>query len=141
MVLLIPLNILIPIALVVIILIFIVWFIYNKNKKIASKIIQERKKLSKYKQEIKNLQESPKEPNKDFKKLNQNARDFFHDYFKLKYSVSYIKLEKYFKKKNKSIHSNFCREMAILNYQGEQITPIKLKKVIDLFSKIIEEYK
>ncbi len=137
---LIPLNILIPIGLVVVILIVVAWVILSKNKKLYKNIKSEKQKFSKYKSQLDVLKKSPNPKQKDFERLNKVARAFFKEYLNLSYSLTYLELEKRFKKQNKVNYAKFCRAMSDTNYQGNKTSP-KIKQLITMFSKILEEYK
>jgi hypothetical protein len=115
--------------------------LYTKNKRLGNKLTERRKNFLAYQKIIKELEENLKNPEKDFKTLNKTARDFFHEYFKLKYSVTYLKLEKHFKRHNKPTYAEFCKKMSDLDYKEERKEAEKIKAVVKLFSKIIEEQK
>lgn len=137
----ISLALIIPITLVVLILIFVFWVLYTKNKRLGDKLTERRKKFMSYQKVIKDLEDNPKGPEKDFKTLNNAARDFFHEYFRLKYSATYLKLEKYFKKHDKPQYAEFCKKMSDLDYKEEKKEAEKIKTLVKLFSEMIEEQK
>ena len=135
------LKIIIPIILIIIVLIIIFWVFYKKNKKLFTAISEEEKRLNNYKSSINELKNSALyEPEKDFKKLNKLARDFFKDYFNLSHNKTYLELEKYFKKQNKTEYANFCRQMSDINYTGEKSNKTQVKILINAFEKIIKNY-
>ncbi len=139
---LIPLNILIPVGLVIIILIVVAWIILSKNKKLYQKITTEKQKFSKYKKRIELLQQSQfKNPKKDFKILNKTTRAFFKEYFNLSQSLTYLELEKYFKKKNQTNQAKFCRLMSDVNYKGNQTSPSQIKQLTEMLYKILNQSK
>ena len=140
MVIYIPLKIIIPISLVVIILIIVLWYLYSKNKKIYSKVISEKTKFHKYKDAIKKLKDNPKNPEKDFKKLNKVARAFFREYLNLVPSRTYLELAKTFKKQNKKDYEKFSRLMSDIHYKDQKINE-NIKQVVEIFNKIINEYQ
>ena len=93
MVILIPLNLLIPIALVIVILIVVLWYIYIKNKKIAGKLISEKIRFQRYKKGIEALKNNPTNSEADFEALNKYIRAFFKEYLDLNYSLTYLELK------------------------------------------------
>ncbi len=138
--LLIPLDILIPIALVVIILIVVMWYLYSKNKKLYEKISFRKKRFALYKNGIENLKKSPQSPEKDFKALNKLARTFFKEYLNLNYSLTYLELERNFEKQNKQEYAKFCKLMSDFSYTGKKIEKEEIKQLVVLFEKILKEY-
>jgi DNA repair exonuclease SbcCD ATPase subunit len=138
---LIPLEIVIPIGLVVVILIVVAWVIFFKNKKLYQKIKTEKQKISKYETRLEILKKLNSPTQKDFKKLSKIVRSFFKEYLDLDYNLTYLELEKHFKKQNKTNHAKFCRLMSDANYKGNKITSVQIKQLIDMFSKIMEDYK
>ena len=91
MVVLIPLAVLITIALVVVILTIVIWYIYNKNKKIAGKLVSEKIRFQRYKKGIEALKNNPTNPKEDFETLNKYVRAFFKEYLDLKGAKIIIK--------------------------------------------------
>jgi len=141
MALFLPIQILLPLAIILIVLIAIMWFIYAKNKKIHKKLSIEKKRYSIYQKSIDSLKQSDlKNTQKDFEKLNKYARGFFKEYFNLNYSLTYLELSKEFKKQGKPSYVKFCKSMSDANYQNK--TPPKpiLKKLINDFDKLLKEY-
>ena len=94
MALLIPIQTLIPIALVIIILIVVLWILFNKNKKITHKLVSEKIRFNRYKKGVEGLKNNPTNPKKDFEALNQYARAFFKEYLDLDYSKHIWNLKK-----------------------------------------------
>ncbi len=141
MALLIPLNILIPVGLVVIILIVIMWSLYTRNKRLYQKLVSEATRFHRYKKGIEVLKKVPGEPEKNFENLNSYARAFFKEYLNLDYSLTYLELADYFKKQNKPDYAEFCSLMSEVNYSGRKAKPQEVKHMIDIFYKIIIEYK
>ena len=132
MALLIPIQTLIPITLVIIILIVVTWVIFNKNKKIAVKLVSEKIRFQRYKKGIEGLKKAPTNPKKDFETLNQYVRAFFKEYLNLDYSLTYLELENTFKKQKKGDYAKFCKLMSDVNYKGKQ------KEVKDLEQAVLE---
>jgi hypothetical protein len=137
---LIPLQIIIPIALVVVILVVVMWYIYTKNKKMAGKLISERRRFKRYKKGVEFLKLHPKNPQKDFKILNKYVRAFFKEYLELGYNLTYLELSKKFTNQKKPEYSKFSKLMSDINYKDEKKTKEDVKKLIDLFSKILNSY-
>ena len=137
---LIPLNILIPITLVIIILIVVAWILFNKNKKIAGKLISEKIRFYRYKKGIETLKTLPKNPEKDFNTLQKYVRAFFKEYLNLEYSLTYLELEAHFKKQKKPEYAQLCKTISDVNYKGNQKTPNDIIQLADLFSKILKSY-
>ena len=136
---LINLNMLIPLTLVVIILIFILWFLYQKNKKIFIKIKEEKKRFSVYEKTISSLQLSNISSSRnEFSKLNRLSRNFFFEYFNLPKSRTYLEIEEHFRKQNKKDYADFCRNMSDANYKGKKVNPEEVKKLIEDFAGIIK---
>ena len=135
----IPLQIIIPIGLVVLILITILWYFYNKNKKIYKQLFFEKSRFNRYKKGIQNLKENPENPEKDFKILNQYVRTFFKEYLNLKPSLTYLELSTQFKKQKKSDYEKFSKLMSDIDYKGQK-TPKDIQNSIILFEKIIKNY-
>lgn len=138
---LIPLNIIIPIGLVVVILIVVAWVILFKNKKLYKNIASKKQRFDKYQIQLKSLQKSPNPQKKDFERLNKVARAFFKEYLNLNESLTYLELEKTFKKQNKTDYAKFCRTMSDANYQGTKTSSAQIKQLISMFNKMLEEYK
>ena len=138
---LIPLNILIPIGLVVVILIVVAWVILSKNKKLYTNIVSEKQKFEKYQKQLEVLKKSPNPQPKDFERLNKVARAFFKEYLNLDYSLTYLELGQRFKKQNKTNYAQFCKSMSDANYQGTKTSSAQIKQLIDMFDKMLEEYR
>lgn len=141
MALLIPLEILIPVSLVVIILVVVLWYIYSRNKKLYQKLVSEATRFHRYKKGIEVLKTVSYGPEKDFESLNSYARAFFKEYLNLDYSLTYLELSDIFKKQNKKEYSEFCRIMSDVNYSGGKASPEQVRQLVDIFYKIISEYK
>lgn len=139
MVILIPLNIIIPIALVIVMLIFIFYFLYNKNKKIGGILIEEHKKLAKYNQILQDLKSSSQSPKKAFDILNKSSRQFFKEYFALDTSLTYLELETEFKKQNKEDYAGFCKKISDLKYRGKEKKPEEVRELVEIFSNLVHE--
>jgi len=134
-----PLDIVLPIGLVIIILIVILWYLYSKNKYIYSKLVSEKKRFYRYKLGIKNLKEIPGEPKEDFNILSKYIRSFFKEYLDLSSSLTYLELEKTFKKQNKVDYATLSRLMSDIKYKGQK-TPKNIILATNLFEKIINNY-
>lgn len=134
-----PLDIVLPIGLVVIILIVVLWYLYSKNKEIYSKIISERTRFYRYKKGIENLKNVPGKPEEDFNTLSKYVRSFFKEYLDLSESLTYLELEKIFKKQNKPEYAGFSRLMSDIKYKGQK-TPESIRQTISLFEEIINNY-
>lgn len=140
MVLLISLNILIPLSLVAIIIIFLLWLLYNKNKYLTEKLISEKTRFNRYKQGIMSLKNNPTLPEKDFESLSKYVRAFFKEYLDLDYSLTYLELEAEFKKQKKPEYANFSKLMSDISYKGERKNREEIKQLIEMFWKILESY-
>jgi len=138
---LIPLKIVIPVGLVILILIAVAWIILFKNKKLYKNIKSEKQRFSKYQNQLEVLKKSANPNPKDFEKLNKVGRSFFKEYLNLDYSLTYLELEKQFKKQSKPNYAKFCRAMSDANYQGKKTSSAQIKQLIDMFSKLLEEYE
>lgn len=138
---LIPLDILIPIGLVVIILIVVMWYLYTKNKMLYNNLVSEATRFHRYKKGIEALKNASEGPKKDFENLNSYARAFFKEYLSLDYSLTYLELSEIFKKQNKKDYAEFCVSMSDINYSGRKAKPEEVRQLIDIFYKIIEEYR
>jgi len=140
MVILIPLEILIPITLVIIILIVVVWYIYTKNKKLAGKLISEKIRFQRYKKGIENLKNNPTNPKTDFETLSKYARAFFKEYLNLSYSLTYLELEQTFTKQKKPEYAKLAKLMSDIKYKGEQKNSKDVKNLVNMFNQILKEY-
>lgn len=138
---LIPLDILIPIGLVVIILIVVMWYLYSRNKMLYNSLVSEATRFHRYKKGIESLKNASQGPEKDFGNLNSYARAFFKEYLNLDYSLTYLELSEIFKKQNKPDYAEFCRLMSDVNYSGRKAKLEEVRQLINRFYKIIEEYK
>ena len=138
---LISLNILIPIVLVIIILGVIMWILYSKNKDLYKKITFEKNKFLVYKKDVDNLKNTLQNPEKDFEKLNQIARNFFKEYYNMDLSLTYLELEKIFKQKNRKEYADFCKLMSDTNYSGKKTTSKDINQLINSFTQMIKEYE
>ena len=141
MVLLIPLEILIPISLVVVILIVVMWYLYTRNKKLYQKLVSEATRFHRYKKGIEILKTISNGPEKDFESLNSYARSFFKEYLSLDYSLTYLELAEIFRKQNKQDYSEFCELMSNVNYSGGKVKPEEVRQLVDIFYKIISNYR
>lgn len=139
MALLISLQILIPIILAIIVLIVLMWILYSKNKKLHGKLTSEKKRASSYKKQLEYLKTSKEGSKKDFERLNKVVRIFFKEYFNLAHSLTYLELAASFEKQNKKEHTEFCRLMSDLSYKGEKVKSSEIKKLINLFSEVIDK--
>ena len=135
----IPLEIVLPLALVVAILITVLWYLYNKNKIIYKKIVSEKTRLSRYKKGIENLKNNPGTPEKDFKILSKYVRTFFKEYLNLQTNLTYLELAKKFEKQKKPDYVNLSNLMSNIKYKGQK-TPENIQQAIEIFSKIMKEY-
>jgi hypothetical protein len=135
----IPVNVLVPIAVVVLIFIFVLWFLYTKNKKLASSLIEKTTKFSKYEKAVESLKNNPQNPKKDFETLNNNVRNFFKEYYNLDYSLTYLELEEESKKQNKPECAKFFKMMSDTNYKEKNKSPEEVKRLVEIFSKLIYE--
>ncbi len=138
---LIPLNIVIPIGLVVVILIVVAWVILSRNKKLYKKIKTNRERFSEYKAQLKVLKKASQPKTKDFERLNKVARAFFKEYLNLGYNLTYLELEKQFKRQKKPDYAKFSKAMSDANYQGKKNSPEQIKQLINMFNTILENYK
>ena len=141
MVLLIPLNILIPISLVVVILIVVMWYVYTRNKKLYQKLVSEATRFHRYKKGVEILKTVSNGPEKDFESLNSYARSFFKEYLNLDYNLTYLELAEIFRKQNKKEYAEFCELMSNVNYSGGKVKPEEVRQLIDSFYKIIQNYR
>ncbi|MBD3253268.1 hypothetical protein GF386_06035 [Candidatus Pacearchaeota archaeon] len=133
-------DIIIPLTLVAAILITIIWVLNFKNKKISKLLESERRRFQLYKEGVKSLQQSPyPNPRKNFDALNKYARAFFKEYLKLDYSLTYLELEKHFRKNNKNL-ADFCKKMSDINYTGGKDKKEEIEKLAKEFNKILESY-
>ncbi|MFA7707412.1 MAG: hypothetical protein WCX73_00520 [Candidatus Pacearchaeota archaeon] len=134
-----PLEIVVPIGLVVIILGVVLWYLYSKNKEIYSKLLSEKTRFYRYKKGIENLKNISGNPEEDFSILSKYVRSFFKEYLDLNESLTYLELEKIFIKQGKSDYANLSKLMSDIKYKGEKNTE-SIKKATNLFEKIINEY-
>jgi hypothetical protein len=134
-----PLEIVIPIGLVVIILAVVLWYLYTKNKEIYSKLISERTRFYRYKKGIENLKNIPGKPEEDFNILSKYVRSFFKEYLDLSENLTYLELEKIFKKQNKQNYAELSGLMSDIKYKGQK-TPEKIAEATNLFEEIIKKY-
>jgi len=141
MILLIPLEILIPISLVVVILIVVLWYIYSRNKQLYQKLVSEATRFHRYKKGIEVLKHVSNGPKRDFETLNTYARSFFKEYLNLDYSLTYLELSEIFRKQNKKKYAEFCELMSNVNYSGGKVRPEEVRNLVDIFYKIISEYR
>jgi len=134
-----PLEIVLPIGLVIIILIVVLWYLYTRNKEIYSKLISEKTRFYRYKKGIANLKNVPGKPEDDFNILSKYVRSFFKEYLDLNENLTYLELEKIFKKQNKPEYAEFSRLMSDIKYKGQK-TPENIIQATNLFEKIINNY-
>ncbi len=141
MVLLISLDVLIPIALVVVILIVLLWILYTKNKYFYEKFISDRRRFSLYKKHIEVLKNTADYSIEDFERFNKVVRAFFKEYHDLDYSLTYLELADNFAKQNKQDYARFCRLMSDVNYTGKKkVDSEEARRLVYLFSDIINRY-
>lgn len=124
----------ISILAVLIILILITIVLFFLNKKTKKEIKDEEIKINKYKNNFNKIKDSKEV----IKHLNELAKDFFKENYKIKKNHSYLELAELFRKKNKLEHAEFCDLMSETIYSGRKLDETKTKKIISLFSKIIE---
>jgi len=134
-----PLEIVLPIGLVVIILIVVLWYLYSKNKAIYSRLIFEKTRFYRYRKGIENLKEVPGKPEEDFDILSKYVRSFFKEYLDLSPSLTYLELEEIFKKQNKSDYASLSRLMSDIKYK-DQKTPENIAQATKIFERIIDDY-
>lgn len=138
---LISLDILIPLALVVVILIVLLWILYTKNRYLYEKFVAERKRFSLYKKHIEFLKTAPDYSIEDFNKFNQIVRAFFKEYHDLSYSLTYLELADNFTKQDKQDYAQFCRLMSEVNYSGKKkVNTEELRYLVNMFYEIINKY-
>ncbi len=126
------------IILAIIILFFVIWILYKKNENIDQDLKNEQKKYFSYLQEIEKLKISKETPEEKFNILNELAKDFFEQYFKLKSNLTYLQLSENFHKKNKEDFSDFCKSMSDLNYSNKKTNKSQVDKLIIFFERLIE---
>lgn len=134
-----PLPIVIPVGLVVLILLAVLWYFYDKNKKMYKKMFFEKSRFNRYKKGITNLKQNPENPEKDFQILNQYARTFFKEYLTLGSHLTYLELAKLFKEQKKPDYEKFSKLMSNLDYQGQKKSK-ELQQAINIFENIIKNY-
>ncbi len=134
-----PLEIVLPLALVVAILIIVLWYLRNKNKIIYKKIVFEKKRFDRYQKGIQNLREHPKKPKEDFNILNKYIRSFFKEYLNLNQNLTYLELAKRFGNQNKKDYARLSNLMSNIKHKGQK-NHKSIKQAADIFNKIIETY-
>ncbi len=133
----IPLDILLPVALAVVVLVIVMLILHQKNKKMHQEISTKKQRESHYKKELKKI--TLKDPQKDFNSLTSISREFFKEHFNLSSSLTFLELAEKFGKQNKKQHAEFCKLMSDINYKGEGIKTSDIKKLTNLFLKIMKE--
>lgn len=124
------------VILITIILAVVIFILIKINRNLDKKIKEQQEKVEKYEVKLKKIQTlKPTEENLD--SLNQIAREFFKEKFNLKQSSTYLELAKQFEKDKKKENQEFCEKMSELIYSGRKIKQGEIKKVIDLFSKVL----
>jgi hypothetical protein len=88
---------------------------------------------------IANLKEIPGTPEEDFNILSKYVRSFFKEYLDLSNSLTYLELEKIFKKQNKPDYAALSKLMSDIKYKGQK-TPKNIMQATNLFERIIENY-
>ena len=126
------------IILAIIILFFVIWILYKKNENIDQDLKNEQKKYFSYLQEIEKLKISKETPEEKFNILNELAKDFFEQYFKLKSNLTYLQLSENFHEKNKEDFSDFCKSMSDLDYSNKKTNKSQVDKLIIFFERLIE---
>jgi len=138
---LIPLEIIIPLAVVLIILIAVMWILYYKNRQLNSILVSEKKRFGQYKKGIENLKNSNQDSSKEFETLNKFIRAFFKEYFQLDFSLTYLELQEHFKKQNDQQYAELCKLMSDKKYSGEKGKKEEIKKLTSLFQNILLKYE
>lgn len=137
-----PLDIILPIGLVIVILITVIFVLYYKNRQINNLIQNEKQQFGLYLQNVEALKKKSKDfPEKTFKELNKYVREFLKEYLELNYSLTYFQLERKFVSENKADYAKFFQSMAIVDYSGEKDNSEEIRKLVDFFYKILLVYK
>ncbi|MFA5173928.1 MAG: hypothetical protein WC438_01980 [Candidatus Pacearchaeota archaeon] len=139
MALIIPLEILIPLALVLIILIAIAWFFYSKNKKLYQKLSFEKNKLKFYKKQLEEIETANENPEIKFEKLNKLMRVFFREYYHLGYNLTYLELAEEFEKQNKIDFAGFSKLMSDIRYSGREISAEEINEIIRELRELVDK--
>lgn len=134
-----PLEIVLPVALVVMILAVVLWYLYKKNREIYAKLTSEKNRFYRYRKGIENLRNVPGKPEEDFNVLSKYVRSFFKEYLNLAESLTYLELEKTFKKQGKLDYAKLSRLMSDIKYKGEK-NPESISQAIALFEELLKNY-
>jgi len=124
------------VILITIILTIVIIILVRINKDLDKKIKEQEEKILKYEVKLKKIQ-TLKPTEEDLDNLNKIAREFFKEKFDLKLSLTYLELAKTFEKDKQKENQEFCEEMSELIYSGKKIKQDDIKKVINLFSKVL----
>lgn len=124
----------IELSIAIIILIAVAIILFFLNKKTKEEITDERKKITRYKRDFDKIKNSKNV----IKQLNELAKDFFEEKYKIKKNHSYLESAKLFRKKNKLEHVEFCNLMSETMYSGKKLDKARTQKIINLFSNILK---
>ncbi|MFA5258748.1 MAG: hypothetical protein WC979_05705 [Candidatus Pacearchaeota archaeon] len=128
------------IILVTLILIIVIIILVRINRGLDQKIKEKEEKTQEYDSKLQKLRElKPTEENLD--NLNKMAREFFREKFDLKVNFTYLELAEKFKKDKQEENQEFCEKMSELVYSGKTAKEEEIRKVIDLFSKVLIKSK
>jgi hypothetical protein len=129
------------VVLVITILMIIIGYLININKKLNARIQQEKNRFILYKDKLHEISEKDVLTKKDLEAISKLARDFFKERFNLSYTLSYIEMSEIFRKDEFDERVSFCDRMSQLLYAGEKIDTKDIKDLIAILLIIIENYK
>lgn len=128
------------IALITIILLLIILIVTRLIKNKLKREISIMSKSIPYLRSVKRLKQL-KEVGEMLKKLNQMAKNFFVEYFRVSSSLTYSEIGKIAQKKGMHDIADFCEEISILNYSGKSIDIEDVRDLVKKFEDIIIRYK
>ena len=132
------LSIIMPLILVAIIFIAISWKVIDSNKQLKKQLKKTQKENTYYQREFAKLKKSKEKPENKIVLLNKIVRGFFNEYYNLSPSLTYSEIAKIFDSQNKKESYEFCNLMELYNYSGEKIKLSELRKLMNLFEKILK---
>jgi len=122
------------ISLVVIIIITVIKVLLILNKGTKERIIIEKGKISRFKNEFKKI----KPDISNLKEINKFTRSYFKEAYNMELSLTYLELAQRFDKQKKKKHADFCRMFSEINYSGKKLSEKEINTLLKYLGQIIE---
>ena len=125
-------------TIVIAILMVILWYLYSQNKIFTRKLIIKKRRYFYYKNQIKVIKNISKDINEKFERLSQILREFFYEYYQLKYSLTYLEVSNKFQQQKLPELAKFCKQISDLKYSGTEVNEKNINGLINTFENILD---